>query len=106
MSIRKDFALVYLLELKKKSYLTHLPNPLSARPPVHSVLIWDPDSYSRHGESMFNTKGLIGGNPELSPLGKRYAEVLEDFVEQSDELSTDEVNTCTEDVAIFNVILT
>lgn len=46
---------------------------------------------SRHGESMFNTKGLIGGNPELSPLGKRYAEVLEDFVEQSDELSTDEL---------------
>lgn len=40
---------------------------------------------------MFNTKGLIGGNPPLSVLGERYADVLVDFVEQSDELSTDEV---------------
>lgn len=46
---------------------------------------------SRHGESMFNTQGLIGGNPPLSPLGEEYAKVLVDYVEQSDELATDEV---------------
>lgn len=50
--------------------------------------------HSRHGESMFNTQGLIGGNPPLSPLGEQYAEVLVDYVEQSDELSTDEVPNC------------
>lgn len=42
---------------------------------------------------MFNTKGLIGGNPPLSPLGEQYSKVLVDFVEQSDELSTDEVRS-------------
>ncbi|CAM9901538.1 unnamed protein product [Scytosiphon promiscuus] len=46
---------------------------------------------SRHGESMFNTQGLIGGNPPLSPLGEEYAKVLVDYVEQSDELSTDKL---------------
>lgn len=46
---------------------------------------------SRHGESMFNVQGLIGGNPPLSPLGEEYANVLVDYVGQSDELATDEV---------------
>ncbi|CAN0355846.1 unnamed protein product, partial [Hapterophycus canaliculatus] len=40
---------------------------------------------------MFNTQGLIGGNPPLSPLGEEYAKVLVDYVEQSDELSTDKL---------------
>lgn len=46
---------------------------------------------SRHGESMFNTQGLIGGNPPLSPLGEEYAKVLVDFVRDSEELAADEV---------------
>lgn len=45
---------------------------------------------SRHGESMFNTQGLIGGNPPLSLLGEEYAKVLVDYVEESEELTTDE----------------
>lgn len=49
-------------------------------------------STSRHGESMFNTQGLIGGNPPLSPLGEEYAKVLVEYVEESEELATDEVN--------------
>lgn len=40
---------------------------------------------------MFNVQGLIGGNPPLSPLGEDYADVLVDYVGQSDELATDEV---------------
>lgn len=48
-------------------------------------------STSRHGESMFNTQGLIGGNPPLSPLGEEYAKVLVDYAEESEELATDEV---------------
>lgn len=47
--------------------------------------------YSRHGESMFNTQGLIGGDPPLSPLGEEYAKVLVDYVQQSEELPNDEV---------------
>eukprot|EP00903_Cladosiphon_okamuranus_P005436 g5422.t1 len=46
---------------------------------------------SRHGESMFNTQGLIGGNPPLSPLGEEYAKVLADYVEESEELDTNEL---------------
>lgn len=46
---------------------------------------------SRHGESVFNVQGLIGGNPPLSPLGEQYAELLSEFAEQSEELSSDEV---------------
>ncbi|CAM9424380.1 unnamed protein product [Pylaiella littoralis] len=47
---------------------------------------------SRHGESMFNTQGLIGGNPPLSPLGEEYAKVLVDYVQESEELATDELS--------------
>ncbi|CAB1114562.1 unnamed protein product [Ectocarpus sp. CCAP 1310/34] len=46
---------------------------------------------SRHGESMFNTQGLIGGDPPLSPLGEEYAKVLVDYVKQSEELPNDEL---------------
>ena len=40
---------------------------------------------------MFNTQGLIGGNPPLSPNGEEYARVLVDYVGQSEELATEEV---------------
>lgn len=35
---------------------------------------------SRHGESMDNVNGKIGGNSHLSPQGKKYAEALAKFV--------------------------
>jgi 6-phosphofructo-2-kinase/fructose-2,6-biphosphatase 2 len=31
---------------------------------------------SRHGESMYNLEGKIGGNSDLSPQGKKFAELL------------------------------
>jgi broad specificity phosphatase PhoE/predicted kinase len=31
---------------------------------------------TRHGESGYNLKGLIGGDPDLSPNGRRYAQAL------------------------------
>eukprot|EP01125_Pyxidicula_operculata_P006860 TRINITY_DN2354_c0_g1_i2.p1 TRINITY_DN2354_c0_g1~~TRINITY_DN2354_c0_g1_i2.p1 ORF type:complete len:371 (+),score=85.91 TRINITY_DN2354_c0_g1_i2:458-1570(+) len=36
---------------------------------------------TRHGESMANTMGLLGGNSELSPEGHRYAKALSKFAE-------------------------
>ena len=36
---------------------------------------------TRHGESMYNVKGRIGGDPDLSPAGQRYAHVLADFLD-------------------------
>eukprot|EP00045_Choanoeca_perplexa_P012873 m.142810 g.142810 ORF g.142810 m.142810 type:complete len:625 (-) comp16167_c1_seq8:934-2808(-) len=35
---------------------------------------------SRHGESMFNTQHLIGGDSDLSPRGKQYAKRLRTFM--------------------------
>ena len=37
---------------------------LTARP------IW----LTRHGESMYNVAGLLGGDPDLTPAGQRYAQ--------------------------------
>src|SRR6185437_14463852 len=39
---------------------------LSARP------IW----LTRHGESVYNASGLLGGDPDLTPAGRRYARSL------------------------------
>jgi broad specificity phosphatase PhoE/predicted kinase len=36
---------------------------------------------TRHGESMYNVNHLIGGDPDLSPSGQRYAHVLADFLD-------------------------
>jgi 6-phosphofructo-2-kinase len=40
---------------------------------------------SRHGESVHNVVGKIGGNPSLSPKGKEYAEALHQFMERIEE---------------------
>ncbi|CAO3592060.1 unnamed protein product [Absidia cylindrospora] len=37
---------------------------------------------SRHGESMFNLKGLLGGDADLSPRGRLYAEMLPGIVKE------------------------
>ncbi|KAL1412751.1 Fructose-2,6-bisphosphatase [Vanrija albida] len=37
---------------------------------------------SRHGESMYNVEGKIGGDAELSPRGMQYAEALPDMVKK------------------------
>jgi broad specificity phosphatase PhoE/predicted kinase len=36
---------------------------------------------TRHGESMYNVNGRIGGDVDLSPAGQRYAHVLADFLD-------------------------
>jgi broad specificity phosphatase PhoE/predicted kinase len=36
---------------------------------------------TRHGESMYNVNHLIGGDPDLSPNGQKYAHVLADFLD-------------------------
>lgn len=38
---------------------------------------------SRHGESMYNLSGRIGGDADLSPRGHQYAKRLPDLVRQS-----------------------
>jgi len=53
-------------------FLQNLRMDHNNRPPI-----W----MSRHGESMHNTKGLLGGNSNLSPKGNVYSSVLADWVE-------------------------
>ena len=35
---------------------------------------------TRHGESLHNVVGKIGGNSELSPTGQRYAGLLSEYI--------------------------
>ena len=41
-----------------------------------------PIYFTRHGESEFNKKGLIGGDSGLSQLGEKYADILGTFFKQ------------------------
>jgi broad specificity phosphatase PhoE/predicted kinase len=47
---------------------------LTARP------IW----LTRHGESVYNAAGLLGGDPDLTPDGHRYAQSLAEFLDRCD----------------------
>jgi broad specificity phosphatase PhoE/predicted kinase len=47
---------------------------LTARP------IW----LTRHGESVYNAAGLLGGDPDLTPDGVRYAQSLAEFLDRLD----------------------
>jgi broad specificity phosphatase PhoE len=47
---------------------------LTARP------IW----LTRHGESVYNAAGLLGGDPDLTPDGHRYARSLAEFLDRRD----------------------
>jgi broad specificity phosphatase PhoE/predicted kinase len=37
---------------------------------------------TRHGESTYNASGLLGGDPELTPAGHRYARSLGEFLDR------------------------
>ena len=47
---------------------------LAARP------IW----LTRHGESVYNVAGVLGGDPDLTPDGHRYAQALAQFLDRRD----------------------
>ena len=47
---------------------------LAARP------IW----LTRHGESVYNVAGILGGDPDLTPDGHRYAQALAQFLDRRD----------------------
>lgn len=55
---------------------------------VSSRPVW----LTRHGESVFNQQGLIGGDPPLTPAGAQYAVSLAEFVKQR---TTDQVRVWT-----------
>lgn len=42
---------------------------------------------SRHGQSQYNVKKLLGGDPSLSPLGREYAKKLATFIGEEPELA-------------------
>lgn len=39
---------------------------------------------TRHGESMLNLDGRIGGDPDLSDRGRQYAKALAEFIDEQD----------------------
>jgi broad specificity phosphatase PhoE len=52
-----------------------------------------PIYFTRHGESEYNKKGLIGGDSSLSELGQKYANNLADFFKKEKENWVD-LNEC------------
>jgi broad specificity phosphatase PhoE len=58
------------LEARRGFFLMNLH--LTSRP------IW----LTRHGESVYNASGLLGGDPDLTPAGQRYARSLADFLDE------------------------
>ncbi|KAJ3129060.1 hypothetical protein HK098_002652 [Nowakowskiella sp. JEL0407] len=42
---------------------------------------------TRHGESVYNLYGRIGGDPPLTEKGKRYAKALTDFIKNEQEVA-------------------
>ena len=43
---------------------------------------------TRHGESSFNVRGLLGGNPSLSQRGRHYSEQLAEYVRSQEHTLT------------------
>ncbi|CAI2369975.1 unnamed protein product [Moneuplotes crassus] len=58
---------------------------------VYSTTIY----FSRHGQSIYNTKELIGGDSLLSAKGKKYAEGLRKFFQESQEKFDDLQKYCS-----------
>lgn len=48
-----------------------------------------PIYFTRHGESEYNKKSLIGGDSPLSELGQSYAKYLSDFFKEESKIWTD-----------------
>jgi 6-phosphofructo-2-kinase/fructose-2,6-biphosphatase 2 len=46
---------------------------------------------TRHGESLHNVKGLIGGDPYLSPNGIQYAQALSQFIASEKHITREEL---------------
>jgi broad specificity phosphatase PhoE/predicted kinase len=46
---------------------------------INAHLTDRPILFTRHGESVYNAAGLIGGDPDLTPDGQRYAYALSEF---------------------------
>ena len=45
---------------------------------IHPPVIW----LTRHGESEYNSEGKIGGDPNLTPQGRRYARKMGEWIDQ------------------------
>jgi broad specificity phosphatase PhoE/predicted kinase len=46
---------------------------------------------TRHGESVYNAAGVLGGDPDLTPGGRRYAESLARFLDRRESAGHDVV---------------
>ncbi len=53
-----------------------------------------PIYFSRHGESMHNTKGLIGGDSLLSPFGEKYGLALKNYFENESKTFSQYTSKC------------
>ena len=53
---------------------------------------------TRHGESLHNVVGKIGGNSDLSPTGQRYASLLSEYINSQDISGESQLLQCKVDL--------
>lgn len=85
METSQDLSFIKLINFSSQILLNNIDSYLKSRIVYYIMnlhvkprFIW----LSRHGESMYNLEGKIGGDASLSPRGFKYAEKLKDFVDE------------------------
>lgn len=81
----QDLSFIKLINFSSQILLNNIDSYLKSRIVYYIMnlhvkprFIW----LSRHGESMYNLEGKIGGDASLSPRGMKYAEKLKDFADE------------------------
>lgn len=81
----KDFSFIKLINFADQILLNNIDSYLKSRIVYYIMNLHVKPRYiwlSRHGESMYNLEGKIGGDASLSPRGFKYAQKLKDFVDE------------------------
>ncbi|KAI5928107.1 6-phosphofructo-2-kinase [Camillea tinctor] len=81
-----DYTYLKIMDVGKQVIINHIRDYLQSRVVYYLMnLHIRPRSVwlSRHGESLYNLYGRIGGDAELSPRGVQYAKKLPELVRQS-----------------------
>lgn len=85
----KDISFIKLLNFNQEIVLYNVSGYLPSKigsyvMNLHTVT--RPIYFSRHGESLYNVEDRVGGDPELSEAGMRYAVLLNDFYQTEAKL--------------------
>ncbi|CAG8501182.1 9355_t:CDS:2 [Paraglomus occultum] len=82
----KNYTYIKLINVGSQVVINHIKGYLQSRIVYYLMNVHIlPRSifFSRHGESMFNLMGKVGGDSDLSPRGRQYAQALPKVIAQN-----------------------